>query len=251
MKLSKQIAKSHQQACALLKKEDLTFDEKIFVLENWHEGAEHINGTAGAFFTPTGLARDFQLAVYKNGRVIDLCAGIGALGFYLTLNAESRCEHVDLVCVELNPKYIEVGKKILPKATWVLGSIFDSDLIKSLGYFDQSISNPPFGNIRTGDSENIQLNYTGSDFELKAIDVASRISDYGAFILPQMSTPFRYSGKSSMQEERTDKVRKFEKQTGLSYEFNCGIDTSQYVNGWKGVSPVCEIVLFDFCNLYY
>ena len=249
MKLSKQKAKLHQEACDILKKDKLSYDDKIFVLENWHEGAEHINGTAGAFFTPSGLARDFQLGVEKHGRVIDLCAGIGSLGFWLTETAKHGNTLKELVCIELNPKYVEVGKKILPDAKWITGSIFDKELMLSLGEFDQVISNPPFGQIKTGKPVDNWLAYSGSDFELLAIDVASRIAKRGAFILPQMSTPFRYSGNSYLTEERTDKVKKFERQTGLEYDFNCGIDTSIYIDDWKGVSPVCEIALFDFDSL--
>lgn len=250
MRLSRQKAELHKKACEILKKDVLSYDDKVFVLENWHEGAEHMNGTAGAFFTPQGLARDFQLAVYRHGRVLDLCAGIGSLGFWLMESSKRANTLNELVCVELNEKYIDVGRKILPEAKWVHGSALDFRLIKSLGHFDQVISNPPFGNIKTGGHRTDWLSYTGSDFELKLIDIASRISDNGAFILPQLSTPFRYSGKNQMTEERSSKVVKFEKQTGLDFEFNCGIDTSVYVNDWKGVKPICEIVTFDFCSLY-
>lgn len=249
MKLTKDQARRHKQACELLKKEVLTYEDKIFVLENWHEGAEHMNGTAGAFFTPSGLARDFQLAVNRYGRVIDLCAGIGSLSFHLMQQANFSSVKVDLVCLELNRNYIEVGKKIVPEATWIEGSVFDFDLIMSLGKFDQAISNPPFGNIKTGSSdEKKYLKYTGSDFDLKVIEVASIISDFGAFILPQMSTPFRYSGCNTMSEERTDKVKKFEEQTKLEYEMNCGIDTSIYKDEWNGVCVICEVAIFDFTS---
>lgn len=31
----------------------------------------------------------------------------------------------ELVCVELNPRYVEVGHKVLPEAEWICGDIFD------------------------------------------------------------------------------------------------------------------------------
>lgn len=253
MKLSKPQIKAHETACKLLEKDKLTFDDKLYVLENWQEGANNVNSVAGAFFTPIGLARDFMLTVYRGRRVIDLCAGIGALGLFLTEQCKYAGENYNLTCIELNYNYIEVGKKILPEATWIHGSVLDSELIHSLGYFDQSISNPPFGNIKTGDNYGKYLKYKGSQFEYKVIEIASQISDYGSFILPQMSTPYKYSGNNGFYEEKHDnlpqKVKSFIEQTKLKFDFNYGIDTSMYLNDWKGVTPMCEIVTFDFTNI--
>ena len=249
-KLSKQQVKQHNAACTILEKDILSYDDKIFVLENWNEGATQMNGQAGAFFTPIQLARDFQICVNYPRKVIDLCAGIGMLGYYVNRINEFNDKKLDLTCVELNKSYIEVGKKILPNATWIEGSVLDMDLILSLGHFDQSISNPPFGNIKTGScDEKKYLKYTGSSFELKVVEIASMISNYGTFILPQNSTPFRYSGvKTELREESTEALKKFIKQTGIEFEMNMGIDTSVYLNDWKGVTPMCEIVLFDFAS---
>lgn len=250
MKLTKPQIRAHNEALKLLEKDNLTFDDKLFVIENWQEGANNINSVAGAFFTPSGLARDFTLSVMNRNRVIDLCAGIGILGLFLTEQCKHSGEDYELTCVELNHSYIEVGKKIIPEARWIHGSVLDNDLIDSLGYFDQSISNPPFGNIKTGDNYKRYLKYKGSQFEYKIIEIASNISDYGSFILPQMSTPYKYSGNNGYHEEKYDnlpqKVKSFIDQTKLKFGFNCGIDTEAYINEWKGVSPTCEIVTFDF-----
>lgn len=91
------------------------------------------------------------------------------------------------------------------------------------------------------------------------IEIASKIADYGTFILPQQSTPFRYSGSwcfmdlretgvgyNPNQQTPPQKVQKFIKETGFDYLFNVGIDTSLYKNEWKGVSPTCEVVNFEF-----
>ena len=56
-KLTKQQAALHAQACAYLEKDVLTLDERMFVLDHWQESANHINGVAGAFFTPQTLAQ--------------------------------------------------------------------------------------------------------------------------------------------------------------------------------------------------
>jgi hypothetical protein len=79
-KLTKQQAAQHHEACSLLQKEVLTEDERLFVLDHWQESANHVNSVAGAFFTPTGLARDLSIEV-SGLRIIDLCAGIGSLAF--------------------------------------------------------------------------------------------------------------------------------------------------------------------------
>jgi type I restriction-modification system DNA methylase subunit len=248
-KLSKQEMKLHYQAEEILKKEVLTYDEKLFVLDNWQESANNINGEAGAFFTPFGLARDMMLEV-AGDKLIDLCAGIGALSF-----AAYHINNItDITCIELNHSYYKVGKKILPEANWINDSIFNKELINSLPNFDICISNPPFGKIKTG-IEDLKkyLSYKGSEFELMTIEIASKVADKCTFIMPQMSTPFRYSGEGLYRDLRDDKestlpqkVEKFIKETGFIYDFNCGIDTNVYIDNWKGVKPLCEIISIDF-----
>lgn len=248
MKLSAEKAKKHNEACEILKKDVLTYSEKLFVLENWHEGATNLNAQSGAFFTPLGLASAMQIEVADFGRAIDLCAGIGALSFCYVERVKYDRSPVDLVCVEINPEYIEIGKKIVPEATWVQADALNFQEIQKLGKFDQVFSNPPFGKVKTGTSE--KLKYTGSEFELRTIEIASRIAKRGTFILPQMSTPYLYSGEAGFNQlegaAQPKKVSQFIKQTGLEYDFNCGIDTSEFLDDWKGVKPVCEIVNFDF-----
>ena len=60
-KLTKAQRKAHAEAEAILTKDKITDDERNFVFRNWHEGATHKNGAAGAFFTPFDLACDFAL----------------------------------------------------------------------------------------------------------------------------------------------------------------------------------------------
>ncbi|MES1926547.1 methyltransferase [Salinisphaera sp. T31B1] len=239
MKLSKRQIKDHAQIMDMVETDRrLTEDEKVFVLDHFHEGATHINSSAGAFFTPRGLARDFAIEVGEiygsDQRCIDLCAGIGALAFAV----EEKVS--DLVCVELNPDYARIGRKIVPNAEWIVGSVFD---LPDMGRFRWAISNPPFGNVP---ADGFVGEYTGAQFEYKVIETASRIADFGAFILPQQSAPFRYSGQPCFRDEETDKAARFREQTGIVMEPSCGIDTSLYRGDWKGVSPVCEIVACEF-----
>lgn len=243
MKLTKQQIKAHKEAEALIDCDrPLRDEEKEFVLDNWQEAATHINSAAGAFFTPRCLAADFAIEVNGSscdtGPCIDLCAGIGALGYQV----ERRFSR--LVCVEVNPDYARIGRRILPDAEWLVCSAFDPRVLQ-LGRFSWAISNPPFGRIKAPDYSGP---YTGSEFEYRVIEVASRLADFGAFILPQMSAPFRYSGQQCFRHEETDKARKFREQTGIQMEPNCGIDTSIHKGEWRGVAPVCEIVVCEFEN---
>jgi predicted RNA methylase len=236
MKLTKAQIASHKKVMDLVNSDRaLTEDEKYFIIDNFQEGALHINSQAGAFFTPRMLARDFALEV-EGERVIDLCAGIGVLSFAVEHKVE------ELVCVEINADYLQIGKRIVPTATWIHSDVFDIEKL-DIGYFDCSISNPPFGNIKENGFEG---KYTGSNFEYKVIELASRISKYGAFIIPQGSAPFEYSGKQFYKQTVSDKCKKFIDQTGIVMGASCGIDTAVYKNDWNGVSPVCEIVCCDF-----
>ena len=239
MKLTKQQRKLHQEACDLLGKDDLTYDEKWFVLENWHEGATNNNGASGAFFTPPELASDFGLDV-GGGSIIDLCAGIGTLSF---VYYHHRChgEKPQIACVEINPEYVEVGKKIFPEANWICADIFD--IWRDLGRFDWAIANPPFGNLSRGYAA---PRYAGSLFEYKILDLASHMADYGTFLLPHNSAGFRYSGAQCYARHENAQYRKFAKETGLFLDAGCGVDTTYYADGWKGVKPCVEIVCCDF-----
>lgn len=244
-KLTKLEAKNHNLACELLKKKKLTEDDKDFIFDNWHEGAKHINGTAGAFFTPSGLAFDMEFDICGK-RVIDLCAGIGMLSYAVA--TRSRWSHDDakcpeIVCVEINPDYVEIGKKLVPEATWICGDVLDPILIASLGHFDAAYGNPPFGNVKgSGNAPR----YTGSTFEFKVMDIASDIADTGTFLIPQESASFRYSGKVPHEHLNNGKFAPFFHQTRVNMDVGIGVDTACYLEDWKGVKPLCEIVCCDF-----
>lgn len=242
-KLTKAQATAHRRAEQILTQDFLTDDDRDFVIEHWQESANHVNSAAGAFFTPPGLASDFTLDVGKPRRVIDLCAGIGSLSLTLWRHAHGFAPwDMELVCVEVNPAYVAVGKKILPDATWICASVFE--LPTNLGRFDAAISNPPFGRIdRAGGSG---PRYKGGEFEYHVIDVAADLASYGVFILPQGSAGFAFSGRPSYETQRNRRLDAFEKQTGLELSAGAGIDCSCYQDGWRGAAPTVEIVTCDF-----
>lgn len=181
-KLTKREIQLHDQAVCLLQKEHLSHEDKLFIFENFREDAEHINSKSGAFFTPFGLANDFTLQIPclygKTIRIIDLCAGIGVLSYAAQLECSdrSRC-YADITCVELNPHYVEVGKKVVPEATWICADVLDPFLPDLLGQFDFAIANPPFGRI----ANNYRKSYMSGEFEYMVIEAASRIAKEGAF----------------------------------------------------------------------
>lgn len=238
-KLTKAQAKAHQQACELLKKDRLTPDDCWFVLENWQESANHINSIAGAFFTPAGLAADLAIEVAWSRRTIDLCAGIGALSYAAWSRYWSEPKP-EIVCVEKNPGYVEVGRKIFPDATWIEGDVFD---LPDLGHFDIAIANPPFGATKRSGSA---PRYTGTTFEYHVIDIASDLADYGVFIIPQNSAPFRFSGEPHYREAASKQYAEFSRKTEIELAAGCGVDCEYYRPGWRGVAPKVEIVLADF-----
>lgn len=248
-KLTKREIQLHDQAVRLLQKEHLSHEDKLFIFENFREDAEHINSKSGAFFTPFGLANDFTLQIPclygKTIRIIDLCAGIGVLSYAAQLECSdrSRC-YADITCVELNPHYVEVGKKVVPEATWICADVLDPFLPDLLGQFDFAIANPPFGRI----ANNYRKSYMSGEFEYMVIEAASRIAKEGAFIIPQMSAPFVYSGTEDHRWLQEGRARTFEKKTGILLEFNQGIDTAYYKNDWHCAAPICEIVCCDFAR---
>lgn len=238
-KISKDAATRHKRALDLVHSDKhLTLDDRFYILENFHEAATNLNGLAGAFFTPEGLARDFSIEVGRCKSMIDLCAGIGRLAFACRESAQR------IVCVEQNPEYAAVGMHVMPDAEWIVGDVFAID---EIGHFDWAISNPPFGAIKTGSS--FKGAYTGARFEYKLIELASQIADNGAFIIPQSSAPFRYSGVRGYRAEMDRECEKFVSQTGIVMGNNCGIDTALYKDEWHGVSPVCEVVVCDYSEV--
>lgn len=236
MKLTKEQTKNHAKVMDLVESDKiLTFDEKRFILENYHEGSSTNNAALGAFFTPWGLARDFCHEVNQSKKVIDLCAGIGMLSFMI----DHFYGPEKLYCVELNKEYVKIGKRILPNAHWINA---DALKVKFKNKFDVAVSNPPFGKIKTSDYKG---KYKGSEFEFKIMEKCVQVSNCGILIVPQMSANFAYSGRQCFEQRESNKVKKFLKDTGYYMSPGMGIDTSIYKDEWKGVSPICEVVYIE------
>lgn len=250
-KLTKREAQLHRQACELVDSYGpLTEDEKDIVLDHWHEASTAANSLEGAFFTPRGLARDMsvELVGMNATRILDLGAGTGRLAFECRRllahrwNGEPRRE---LVCVERNPDYVRVGRKVLPEATWICADLLDLPTMQ-LGTFHAAIGNPPFGAVaRTGNAPG----YRGRRFEYHAIAIAALVARYGVFLIPQTSAPFRSSGQAGLTWAADEEYTRFHAATGLELQPGCGWDTSYYADDWRGVSPHVELVTSDLTDL--
>lgn len=245
-KLTKAQLKAHREAEAILTKDRLNEDEKLFVLDNWHEGANFTNDASGAFFTPADLASDFAIEA-GSGRIIDLCAGIGTLSYHIYDRHRYNPQQVEITCVEINPRYVEIGKKILPEARWICADVFDwrewwlKDLKGEL--FETAVSNPPFSKVRRSGSA---PRYSGSEFEFHVIDIAAEMAKYGTFIVPQQSANFRYSGAHFFDWRKDGRAVEFCKTTGWQMNAGIGIDCSIFKDQWKDTSIITEVVNFDY-----
>lgn len=254
-RISRDALRRHDAACALLAEDRvLHADEISQIIDDWHEGAGHANSRMGAHFTPYGLGVSMAIEAETRGRVLDLCAGIGTLSYahWQHMNAWARTPHEgqeNYTLVETNPDYAAVARRLLPGAEVIVGSVFDPVLIAELRSrdFDVAISNPPYGTYNTAAGKGPR--YVGRDCHYAVIDVASELARRGVFLIPQTATPFRYSGQRGMSmapDGDRQAYDRFSAQTGIEFEFNCGIDTDHHRKEWRDVSITVEIVLADF-----
>lgn len=248
-KLTKQQARRHDRACRLLSNNTLRDDDVEFVLNHYQESETTTHVLNGAFFTPVNLALDLALHV-AGRRVIDLCAGIGTLAWACQARNSHRWDRAtppfELVCVEKNPTYVDVGKKLLPQARWICADVFDlPQLLTELGEerFDVAIANPPHGH--TGRRGRRGPRYRGRRTEYHVIDLAAGLANRGVFLIPQDSAPFRYSGEPCYRDALSGDYLEFARQTGLSLHAGIGVDTTYSEGDWHGVAPRTEIVLYD------
>lgn len=248
-KLSKASQAQHEKAMNLIHSDKvLSFDDKIFVYENYNESATSNVRQLGSFHTPLSYAWDFELDIQGYGSLVDLCAGTGILAFCWMHRRKYYYpkKNAVVVCVELNPEYCAIGKRLLPEAIWVNDDALTHDVLQYLDpctKFDVAISNPPFGYLKTSDHMG---KYRGKDFEYRIIERASQVADYGTFILPQQSSPFSYSGTQNYQKRECKKYENFHNDTGIILDAGCGVDSSVYRDDWKNTSVLCEDVLADF-----
>lgn len=241
-KLTKAEAKRHAAACDLLALDrPLTVDERESVYTDWHEGAESNQTWSSAFFTPVAMASDLRFDMPEHGTLIDLCAGIGRLAYFAGGQCawpETRHPYSRIVCVERNPRYVEVGRRLFPEAEWHCGDVLDADLMRSLGTFDAAVMNPPFGN--TTKSDHSAPRYKGADLDLAVMDVAATLAPYCVAVVPKDRAPWDYRGN----RQASKRADLFKAATGYELHRFSSLDCEYYRDQWNGVSPSVEIVGF-------
>lgn len=219
--------------------------DKIY--ENFHPSIIDNQTENGAFYTPYGLAQDCAVFTHRHGHIVDVCAGIGMMAYRVKQMDSYDKKIKSITCIELNPKAVEIGKKLLPEANWICGNVFDLDLWQSLtkdlpdNRFDIMISNPPFGkdmNKRTAPF----LNMSG-ERDLMVLELALRYAKGGYFILPSGSVPFKFSGERYYKNEPDRWMQRLKRFIKVNEEFKfnmvCdGIDTSIYKDDWKGLNGI-------------
>lgn len=175
-------------------------------------------------------------------RIIDLCAGIGRLAWHARDYWNRRWEHLpprEIVCVEKNPEYVKVGRRILPEAQWICADVLDVPGM-NLGSFDCAISNPPFGRIKRSSNA---PGYRGPLFEFHVIAVAETLARRGAFIIPRESAPFRID--TGFVSQDSPAYERFHRETGIKLRPNPGIPTDLFRDQWRDASPAVEIVVHN------
>lgn len=233
MKLTKAQLKLQKEVEVFLEKDNLTIEDKELIYEKFNEGAIADVTTDSAYFTPLDMAYDFALFAGRHGVCVDMCAGFGVLSFCARIRDTYEKNIKHQICIERNPKFIEIGKKLLPEADWIQGDMFDKSLwdgiVAKYGKIDCIVSNPPFGKVTKTDCDRSWLKYKGADLDMAAIEIALMYADYVDMILPSGSCTFQYSGRPYYQEKENRKVDKLRKDTGLNFIMSCdGVDTSVY-----------------------
>jgi len=233
MKFSKKDLALQKKVDEVLLKDNLTFEDKEFIYQDFNPGSISDVTTHSAYFTPLDLAYDFALFAGRYGTCVDMCAGIGILSFCARIRDTQEKNISNQICIERNPDYIKIGKTLLPEAIWIEGDIFDKaiwdGIIAKYGKIDSIVSNPPFGKVTKTGADRSWLKYKGADLDIAAIEVALKNSTDVSMLLPKSSVSFRYSGRPYFEEVECKKIIKLKEDTGMKFTMtNPGIDTSVY-----------------------
>jgi predicted RNA methylase len=240
-RLTKTEAKRHAAAEEMLANASgpLSHEDRSFVFENWNPGANHVNSQTGAFFTPEPIADIVGLfcAKPKGGRILDACAGIGVLANSALSYDNVEKNIAEMICVERNPDYVDIGRRLVPEATWIRGDLFDEEVRKKVGPVHEAISNPPFG----------QVNGHGHAH----LAVASRILDYtvvgggATMVFPTHDTSQPRSDDERVTHDQSNPYRKWCKNHPKWF-----IQPTEYLahcrHLWVGVSPNVCVANLDF-----
>lgn len=216
----------------------LTDNQKEHIYKEFNEAFIGDVTHSSAYFTPIELAFDFALMSPTYGYVLDACAGIGVLSYTANIRDTYDGNIKQLICIEKNPEFVEIGKKLLPDADWHCGSIFDQKLHQKIfrkhkiKKSDCMISNPPYGTVTmkyVPDGERDWLDYSGKEFDMAVIEVGHKLAEYHSYILPVQSCIFSVSGAHYHQHKTNRKFNKLKKD----------IDEPNLIQQWTSIDTTC------------
>ena len=248
LKLSKQDRKTHEQALALLNSgKSLTFDDAEFVHRHLRPDATTDIGKGSAFFTPWEIAADFQIETRSSERcpikVLDLCAGFGILSHQKFLRMRAYGNPLpEVTCIEINPEYVEIGRKLFPEAEWICIDVLDVDRVLAGRRFDEFYSNPPFGAI-SKPSWGDRPGRKPVRWEYAVAEIGMRYAEHGTMICQQGITSWKMSGCQSFVEVDNPVYKKWSGESGLVLANNCGIDCSH--TPFKGANVTVDICVVE------
>jgi phospholipid N-methyltransferase len=78
------------------------------------------------------LAQDLAVFSSRSGHILDLCSGIGMFS-YRVQQMDSYDNNIEsITCIEYNPHFVELGKKLLPNVNWIFGNTYDKPLLDEI-----------------------------------------------------------------------------------------------------------------------
>ena len=239
MRVSKKQTRQHDRLMAMLSSSDrLSVDQIESFYDDFVPSSMANTTKLNAFFTPQSVAQEISVFCDCDGStVLDLAAGIGSLSYGI-LSSGRKPKRV--VAIEINPEFVKIGKRLLPEVEWICGDIFDATAMKRLGRFDWVISNPPF-NVPMPPDVKKDAGPVTSD--LAAVVVALTVANDGMFILPQKSTPWKFSGRQTYEcSNPPTAVRRF-MDRHPSINFYCvSCDLAYCKDDWQDGITMPELV---------
>lgn len=233
----------------LLKQDILSEEDKEFILNHYlpEPGASR----SGAFFTSLELAWDFAFEAApgrrENSVVIDLCAGIGVLSYTMAI----RVPEAMIICVEANPAYVAIGRKIVPEAIWIHGDVMDPGTHRKIRAAlngrraDVAYANPPFGSgVRSIDTSGLPQGAPKLP-EFAVMQTAALFAASGVFLVPPSSAGFEYSGVPCYRELPKSNGAAFAAATRCEMSVGMGIDTTCY-QGFATTNVRVEAVTIEY-----
>lgn len=247
-KLTKQQSKLHDAAMARLNAGHLNDDEREAFYRDFRPDATNDIARGSAFFTPWEVAGELQIETMnwnrtdRPKRVLDLCAGIGVLGLRQWMQFGCFGEEKPAVtCVEINPEYVEIGRRFFPEAEWICADVLDLDEILAGREFDEFLANPPFGSLK-------QDRHPAGKWEWAIAEIGMRYCECGAMIVQGCGTvtDWAFSGRRGFERISHDRYERWSHRTGLTLAPNCGIDLAICPRFESAPSVIAEIVNVEF-----